>query len=314
MKDLYSKSIYTKHALYQKVSIDSDYFKLKKGELKNDEKYHSKSKHATTKNIFFSLQMSSPFQFNFSSSFGSKTPSVTSTTSNTSTTPSSLTTSSTSTTTTTTSTDNKQTTPSFNFNFSTPSRTTSSTGNKANEPEKVQIPPEIKNKTVKNILETMESQLEQQAREFQTQARQIARWDRSIYDCIELMMFLEKEIKTVEETQKELAQSAETLLQEQDNFIKTLKEKASKATTVSNDQRAKLYETARKLGQEFLTMEAQLKEIVEQINNESLQDETSDIDKISQIANCHLDSMQWIANQCSIIDEKLNTIQRNLGA
>ncbi|OHT05577.1 hypothetical protein TRFO_26650 [Tritrichomonas foetus] len=225
--------------------------------------------------------------------------------------PTSNTSSSTGTTGTSSTASTTSTGPAFSFNFQTNNTSKpGTTGAAASEP--VNIPPELKNKTVKNVLETMESQLEQQARQFQTQARQIARWDRSIYDCLDLMIFLESQIKTVEGSQKELAQSANSLLQEQETFINTLREKTNKSTALTNDQRSKLYATAKKLGEDFLEMESQLKEIVEQTESENAADSTSDIDKVAQIANCHLDSMQWIANQCATIEEKLDAIMKSL--
>ena len=215
--------------------------------------------------------------------------------------------------TTTSSTTGAGATSTFKLNLPK-TTTTPATTNNAEQP--INIPPELKNKNIKEILETMESQLEQQVRQFQTQARQIARWDRSIYDIIDLMIFLEKEIKTVETKQKELYASASTLLQEQKNFLQTLRDKISSKKTddflSSSDQRAILYNTASDLGKEFHKMESQLKEIVEKTENAESQDSISDIDKVVQISNCHLDSLQWISNLCSSVEEKLNTLGNQL--
>lgn len=213
----------------------------------------------------------------------------------------------------TTSTTTSTTAPKFNFT-QTKTNSTSSSGAKQDQP--ITIPPELKNKKVKEIIETMESQLEQQARQFQTQARQIARWDRYIYDTLELMMFLEKQIKSVDSTQKELSASAKSLLQDQENFLATLKEKNASNknddSLTESDQRAKLYATAKKLGEEFHYMESELKKIVEKTENNESQDSISDIDKVIQISNCHLDSLQWISNSCASIEEKLSAIENQV--
>lgn len=242
------------------------------------------------------------FNFNFSNFGKTDNKASTSTTPSTTTTPSTSTTTST----TTTSTTAQSTTP-FNFNFGT--NKTSSTSTTSKTPENVVIPPELKNKKVKEIIESMESQLEQQARQFQTQASQIARWDRSIYDLLDQLEFLEEQVNAIDTTQKELSASAISLLTEQENFIKTLKEKtSSEDSVISNDQRAKLYRKARKLGEDYNRMESELKKIVENTENNDFQTSLSDIDKVVQISNCHLDSLQWITNCCTTVEEKLNAI------
>lgn len=179
-------------------------------------------------------------------------------------------------------------------------------------PEEVTFPPELKDKTVKDMLDQFESQLNQQSNQFLTQARQIARWDRSIFECLALMQHLEQQIKTIEGAQKELVQSTTALLHEQDAFIKTLQDKTKNNVESSNNPRQQLYRLAHELGEKYHHMENQLKEIVEQTDGQRQNEALSNIDKVTQIANCHLNSLQWISNQCENIDEMLNTIQRNL--
>ncbi|OHT15116.1 Nuclear pore glycoprotein p62 [Tritrichomonas foetus] len=174
------------------------------------------------------------------------------------------------------------------------------------------IPDEIKNKTVKNVIDTMENQLEQQSRAFQSQARQIARWDRMLFESIELIQQVEEQIKKAEAAQKELQQSAMSLLQDQDQFIQNMKEKTASPIPQSADQRQKLYRLAHHLGDKFLDMETQLKELVDIVDSQNQAESSSDIDKITQITNCHLNSMQWMVNQCEGLDEKMNDITRKL--
>lgn len=204
------------------------------------------------------------------------------------------------------------TTPAFSFNLTK----TNSNTTKAAADQPVVIPPELKNKSIKEIIEMMESQLEQQDRQFHSQARQIARWDRSIRDIMDLMMFLDTEIKTVENKQKELLEAASSVLQDQNSFLKTLRDKIpskqGEDLLASSDQRAKLYRTAGILGEDFHKMESQLKDIVEKTENNESQDSISDIDKVVQISNCHLDSLQWISNYCTSIEEKLNAIESQI--
>ena len=179
-------------------------------------------------------------------------------------------------------------------------------------PEEVNFPPELKDKTVKDMLDQFEAQLNQQSNQFLTQAKQIARWDRSIFECLALMQHLEHQIKTIEGAQKELAQSTAALLQEQDAFIKTLQDKIKNKVESSTNPRQQLYRLAHELGEKYHHMENQLKEIVEQTDGQRQKEASSNIDKVTQIANCHLHSLQWISTQCQSIEETLDGIKRNL--
>lgn len=181
--------------------------------------------------------------------------------------------------------------------------------------EKKELPNELKNKTVKEALEYFEAELDKQVKQFQSQARQIARWDRDIFECIELMQHLETQIKAVEGAQKDLSQTTESLIQEQESFLKTLEEAKGKSRTQeSEDQRQKLYKLAHKISNEFLEMESQLKSIVEETNMNSTNQATTDVGKIEQIANCHLDAMRWIEHQSNALEDKLNNLSKKLNS
>ncbi|EAX91076.1 hypothetical protein TVAG_229460 [Trichomonas vaginalis G3] len=176
----------------------------------------------------------------------------------------------------------------------------------------IEIPPELKGKTVKQVLEQFEKQLEEQVRQFQNQARQVARWDREIFECLSLMQHLESQINTVEGAQKELAQTTKSLLDEQTEFIKTLTDEKEKIQIPeSADQRQRLYHLAFELSNNFISMENNLKSIVEQTDKSSTES-TTEVGKIEQIANCHLDAMRWIEHQTSSLEEKLDALTKKL--
>lgn len=176
----------------------------------------------------------------------------------------------------------------------------------------LEIPQELKGKTVKAILEQFEKQLDEQVRQFQTQARQVARWDREIFECIALMQHLEAQIITVEGAQKELNQTTKSLLEEQTEFINTLREEKDKIQNPESvDQRQRLYRLAFDLSNEFITMENTLKGIVEQADKTSNENYT-EVDKIEQIANCHLDAMRWIEHMSTTLEEKLDNLSKKL--
>lgn len=180
------------------------------------------------------------------------------------------------------------------------------------KPQMEEVPQELKNKTVKDVLDSFEAQLEEQSHQFLQQARQISRWDRSIYECLALMQHLEQSIKTIEGAQKELSQAATSLLGKQESFIKDLTDKKDNQQHVTSDQRQTLYKLAHELGEQFLEMEGQLKEIVEQTEGKAQTEASSDVDTIIQIVNCHLDSMRWLDHMNTNIDEKLDELQKKL--
>jgi hypothetical protein len=138
--------------------------------------------------------------------------------------PFSLTPSTTSGTTTTSST----TTPSSSFSFG-------GFGKPAAPETPVEVPDELKTKTVREVLDDFEKQLEQQAHKFDQQARRIARWDRAIYDCMALVRHLEEQINTIDGAQKELQQNTKHLLEDQEDFLKKLRAKTQARPPASND-------------------------------------------------------------------------------
>ena len=179
----------------------------------------------------------------------------------------------------------------------------------------VEIPADMKGKTVKQVLDDWEKRLEQQAREFLTEAKQIARWDRSIYECLSLMQHLEQQIKTVEGRQKELAQTAQQLLKDQEDLIRQLVDKKKDAHVAQmGGQRQRLYRLAHDLGERFLEMEAELKRLVEQTEEQAEGRSQSDVGKIVKIANYHLDSMKWLEAQCQTIEERVAQIGKRINS
>lgn len=179
-----------------------------------------------------------------------------------------------------------------------------------NKSSKANVPAELQNKTVRASLELFEAQLEEQARKFQAQARQVARWDRAIYECIEQMQQFDQQIRTVENARKKLTQHVETLFRDQTEFLKSLPSVTSERA-IDPNQRQKLYYLAYDLGVQLIGMENQLREIAERTESVSPKSE-SDAAKIEKIANCHFDAMRWLDNQATILQDRLDSISKKL--
>lgn len=196
----------------------------------------------------------------------------------------------------------------FSFNMS---NTGANAADKAQET--IELPEEIKDMTVKDFLETCEQQLKKDAELFRKRAEETARRDRLIYDCIGLMQHLEQQIKTVEGRQKELAQSAASLLEDQEKFIKELGSARQKntASRQTDDQRGRLYKLAHNLGERFLTMENDLRQVVEQAEGPDDESET-DVGKIVKVANYHLESLRWLETQCQALEAEIEQIDKKM--
>jgi exonuclease VII large subunit len=208
----------------------------------------------------------------------------------------------------------------FNFAAGTGTGTGAGTGTfsfgaKAAAPEQpVEVPEELKNRTVKQVLDDFEKQLEQQASKFEQQARRIARWDRAIYDCMALIRHLEEQINAVDGAQKELQQNTKHLLDDQEDFLKRLRERTSARPPPGSDQRQRLYALAHSLGERFLDMENKLREIVERTSGERHMESATDIEKVEMIANCHLGSMRWLMDQANELEDKIKALEEQVGA
>ena len=179
----------------------------------------------------------------------------------------------------------------------------------------IEIPSEIKGKTVKQILDLFDEQLENQITIFQTQARQIARWDRLIFDTIDILIEMEKEIKIADNFQKDLARDAKKLLTEQEELIKKISEtETGEQTTVdqSLDQRKKLYDLAFELQKKFIDLWDGLEKIKVQTDKIPIMDDDSDAAIMSKIASSHLDTLQWIDQTAISLNDKIKSFRQRI--
>jgi nuclear pore complex protein Nup62 len=173
----------------------------------------------------------------------------------------------------------------------------------------------IQDKTVQDVLTEFERSLKRQVTEFQTQASQIAKWDRSIYECLAVLNHLEDQIKTIESSQRALDEAAKSLLREQDAFIRELQTVRGSGEQrdlwVDLQERQRIFRLAHDLGEQFSDMENQLADLVKAAGEDEMES-ASDVDKLAKITNCHLEAMQWIAEHGDQIDRTLDSIERKL--
>lgn len=85
-----------------------------------------------------------------------------------------------------------------------------------------EIIPELENKKIINILEDFEKEMNEQIEIFQLRAILVTRCDRSIYDCLDLLLHLDDQIQTIESSQRKLINDAKKIISDQEAFLKQL--------------------------------------------------------------------------------------------
>lgn len=177
------------------------------------------------------------------------------------------------------------------------------------------VPDAIKDKQISDILASLEAQLEKQTKEFHIRANKIAKLDKIIFDCITYIAFLDDQVRKTSDKQNLLRDEAIQFIQEQEKVIEKMQNDASPTSNFAEVevQREKLYRMARDLGKEYVDLETKLKEIFDDIQKKSFMDDSlSDLDKITRISNCHLNSLQWMNFLCNNIEERLDNLTKSL--
>ena len=233
--------------------------------------------------------------------------------------------------------------PSTTGSTTTAGKTGSTTGNGISWPtgsfgiganaagsQKDQIPNALQNKTIKMILDDFEKEISDQVEIFRKRANQIKRYDRSIYDCLDLLLHLNDQIQNIDNAQIELIKSAKQIKASQEEFLRELnknnkatnetesseskdEKKESKSSKTSfllgkNNQRYLLYEKASNLGKELLKMSKELNDIKDQTDrvHGNFKKEERDVEKIKKIANCHLNAMRYVDKQADELEKRLD--------
>ncbi|XP_031828076.1 nucleoporin 62 isoform X2 [Nomia melanderi] len=202
-----------------------------------------------------------------------------------------------------TSTAPSLTTPSTQLSLGTTTTVTSSAN--ANQPASISSFEESINKW------TLE--LEEQEKVFVNQAAQVNAWDKLLITNGEKIVALNQEVERVKIEQQQLEHELDYVVGQQkelqDCLVPLEKELAS--LSVSDPEREYTYRLAEDLDTQLKRMSEDLKEIIEHLNQANRTQDSSDpIVQIGKILNAHMNSLQWLDQQTTLLNHKIQQIDQ----
>ncbi|XP_078042699.1 nucleoporin 62 isoform X2 [Augochlora pura] len=197
------------------------------------------------------------------------------------------------------------TTPSTQLSLGTTTTVTSSANANANRPNCLLALCESMTKC------TLE--LEEQEKVFVNQAEQVNAWDKLLITNGEKIVALNEEVERVKIEQQQLEQELDYVVGQQkelqDCLVPLEKELAS--ISVSDPEREYTYRLAEDLDTQLKRMSEDLKEIIEHLNQANRTQDSSDpIVQIGKILNAHTNSLQWLDQQTSLLNHKIQQIDQ----
>ncbi|XP_034179129.1 nucleoporin 62 [Osmia lignaria lignaria] len=156
-------------------------------------------------------------------------------------------------------------------------------------------------------------ELEEQEKVFVNQAAQVNAWDKLLISNGEKIVTLNQEVERVKIEQQQLEHELDYVVGQQkelqDCLVPLEKELAS--LSVSDPEREYTYRLAEDLDTQLKRMSEDLKEIIEHLNQANRTQDSSDpIVQIGKILNAHMNSLQWIDQQTSLLNQKIQQIDQ----
>ncbi|KAK7863473.1 hypothetical protein R5R35_010509 [Gryllus longicercus] len=156
-------------------------------------------------------------------------------------------------------------------------------------------------------------ELEEQEKLFMNQASQVNAWDRLLIANGEKIINLNNAVEQVKLEQQQLDHELDFILGQQRELedLLTPLEKELETNSVSDPEREHTYQLAENLDTQLKQMSEDLKEIVEHINETNRsQDNTDPIVQIGRILNAHMNSLQWIDQNTTLIGSHLDQVAK----
>ncbi|CAK9803213.1 Nuclear pore glycoprotein p62 [Anthophora plagiata] len=156
-------------------------------------------------------------------------------------------------------------------------------------------------------------ELEEQEKVFVNQAAQVNAWDKLLIANGEKIVALNQEVERVKIEQQQLEHELDYVVGQQkelqDCLVPLEKELAS--LSVSDPEREYTYRLAEDLDTQLKRMSEDLKEIIEHLNEANRTQDSSDpIVQIGKILNAHMNSLQWLDQQTSLLSHKIQQIDQ----
>ncbi|KOC63181.1 Nuclear pore glycoprotein p62 [Habropoda laboriosa] len=156
-------------------------------------------------------------------------------------------------------------------------------------------------------------ELEEQEKVFVNQAAQVNAWDKLLITNGEKIVALNQEVEKVKIEQQQLEHELDYVVGQQkelqDCLVPLEKELAS--LSVSDPEREYTYRLAEDLDTQLKRMSEDLKEIIEHLNQANRTQDSSDpIVQIGKILNAHMNSLQWLDQQTTLLSHKIQQIDQ----
>ncbi|XP_043586222.1 nuclear pore glycoprotein p62 [Bombus pyrosoma] len=156
-------------------------------------------------------------------------------------------------------------------------------------------------------------ELEEQEKVFVNQAEQVNAWDKLLISNGEKIVALNQEVERVKIEQQQLEHELDYVVGQQkelqDCLVPLEKELAS--LSVSDPEREYTYRLAEDLDTQLKRMSEDLKEIIEHLNQANRTQDSSDpIVQIGKILNAHMNSLQWLDQQTTLLNHKIQQIDQ----
>ncbi|XP_017886007.1 nuclear pore glycoprotein p62 [Ceratina calcarata] len=156
-------------------------------------------------------------------------------------------------------------------------------------------------------------ELEEQEKVFVSQAEKVNEWDKLLISNGEKIVALNQEVERVKVEQQQLEHELNYVdgqqKELQDCLVPLEKELAS--ISASDPEREYTYRLAEDLDTQLKRMSEDLKEIIEHLNQaNSTQDSSDPIVQIGKILNAHMNSLQWLDQQTTLLNQKIQQIDQ----
>jgi len=145
----------------------------------------------------------------------------------------------------------------------------------------------------------------------------ISEWDKKINSNSEKLLQLHQQVQNVMQSQSELDQNLTIIIKKQEGLETTLAylerelEKLDNQPTEIDKERLEAYSQADKINKQLDQIEKQLRELVDRLNySQQSQDQDNPVSQIVTVLNAHLHSMQWVDQNISSLQEKINEVDR----
>lgn len=165
------------------------------------------------------------------------------------------------------------------------------------------------------------SELEKQEQDFLELATQVNAWDRLLVENGEKITTLNSDMERVKVDQQKLDHELDFIHSQQrelEELLVPLEKTVEQQPNINIQQHSALerentYQLAENIDAQLKRMLSDLKEIIDHLNSSNTnQDQNDPIQQITKILNSHMDSLQWIDQNTTLLGRKVEEISKQM--